>query len=412
MDPCSDDDRAPGRPIQAPRPVISPSPATPAIEACAGAEGHANAETLPRPDEGAGRPKQVPHEASHLTEADYQRIERERIREAAEDARTAEEVLASDPAILHVPAFLLHPLVLAALVGLAALFGLFLFAQVTATLTSLASLPAWMQYTGWGVLSLLAAAVLFAMGRLAVFYFGLQPNRPVRLHSLNQLSERTRLRWLVHKKKAEAKDQLEGYLRTYPLEIGKNAAALAALGLGEEKLHQLQATRTVLLDANRFANIADWFGDFQTSFQAPLDTAAAGRVNCFARRVAVMTAVSPNTLIDTLLTTYCGLMMLADLCRIYNLRVGRLGTAVLLARVFFNSYVAGQLNEFESVTSVGLEHLVGRSGLHFGSLGLDAFAGKAIGQAGARIGSGALNYLMLQRLGRYACRLLRPVHAE
>jgi uncharacterized membrane protein YcjF (UPF0283 family) len=122
-----------------------------------------------------------------------------------------------------------------------------------------------------------------------------------------------------------------------------------------------------------------------------------------------MTAASPNALVDSSLTAYCCFMMLADLCRIYNLRVGRLGTIVLLGHVFFNAYVAGQLNELESVTEASLETFYQEIGLHLGSPLLDAAAGASFSKLGARATSGMLNYLLLKRLGRYAVRSLRPV---
>ena len=68
---------------------------------------------------------------------------------------------------------------------------------------------------------------------------------------------------------------------------------------------------------------------------APVSLVATGAARR-ARRTAVGTAVSPNTLTDTAMTLYFSFTMLADLCVIYNLRAGRLGTAVLLARVFLS----------------------------------------------------------------------------
>src|SRR4029079_9815871 len=41
--------------------------------------------------------------------------------------------------------------------------------------------------------------------------------------------------------------------------------------------------------------------------------------------------------------------LLSALCVIYNLRAGRAGTAVLLGRVFFNAYLAGQGTEWEKL---------------------------------------------------------------
>ena len=117
--------------------------------------------------------------------------------------------------------------------------------------------------------------------------------------------------------------------------------------------------------------------------------------------------MSPNALADTGLTLYFSFAMLADLCTIYNLRAGRLGTMVLLSRVFFNSYLAGQLNEMEGWTADQIQHLV-EPHLPASELVL----GKLFSKIGAKASAGAVNYLLLSRLGKYGCRMLRPVSRD
>src|SRR5205814_2269044 len=152
-----------------------------------------------------------------------------------------------------------------------------------------------------------------------------------------------------------------------------------------------------------------WFQDFRDRFQGQLNQAAEARITYFARRVGVGTAASPNALIDMLLVSYASFAMLADLCRIYHLRVGGLGTAVLLVRVFVNAYLAGQIHEFQQVADHGIENLVQESGLDLHSAALDALMGKVAGKLGSRTATGVLNYLFLKRLGAHALALLRPV---
>jgi uncharacterized membrane protein YcjF (UPF0283 family) len=105
--------------------------------------------------------------------------------------------------------------------------------------------------------------------------------------------------------------------------------------------------------------------------------------------------------VDTLVAGYGGLALLADLCRVYHLRVGRVGTAVLLSRIFFNTYLAGQINDLEGLAGDQLHTLLGEW------LGSRVFA-----RLGAKATAGALNYLLLRRLGVYASRLLRPVSVD
>jgi hypothetical protein len=349
--------------------------------------------------------------AAPLTEADRERIRSEEIREEQEERRRIDELLSSETTLLRLPAYLAHPLAVSFLLGMSALLGLFLFAQVNTALAALTSMPEGLRYAGYFGLILLTGAALFAFGRCAFLYFRLSSNRPISLKGLEQLSQRTRLRWLVHEKKGEAKEHLSSYLQSHPVGTPQESSILVALGLSEEKIRQLQTTRADLLDMNRFASNDAWFALFGTRFQAILDETAQDRISYFARRVGLMTAVSPNALVDSLLTFYCGFMMIGDLCRIYNLRVGRLGTIVLLGHVFFNAYIAGELNELEGVTEAGLEGFWAEIGAHVGSQALDATIGKVVSKVGSRTISGTLNYLLMKRLGRYAQRSLRPVQS-
>jgi len=107
------------------------------------------------------------------------------------------------------------------------------------------------------------------------------------------------------------------------------------------------------------------------------------------------------------MTLYMSFTMLADLCQIYNLRAGRLGTAVILTRVFFNSYLAGQMQDMESMTSDQIQNLVAP---HFPASEL--LLAKVVGKVGAKAGTGTFNYFLLSRLGKYSCRMLRPVTQE
>jgi uncharacterized membrane protein YcjF (UPF0283 family) len=371
----------------------------------------AAAPELRQDDTGAGRVA-VTATGEPLTAQDHERLAAAERQRAEDERQRVEEMLASEESLFLVPQFLRSPLAYCALLALGALLGLFVLAQVTSTLASLASLPAWARYPGWVGLALLAGALLYVAGRFALFYWRLRPNQPVKVRSLAQLAERTRLRWLVQEKQDEARTRLRDYLQAYPLTPPEVRRALVEAGLTEEQLQELGRVREELLDPNRFAGTDQWFAEFGSRFQAPLDRAAEARIVHFARRVAVMTAVSPNTLMDTLLTSYCSFALLGDLCLLYNLRVNRAGTAVLLSRLFFNAYVAGQLNQLESLTEAGIQNLVDESGLDLGSLALEAVAGKVVGKVGARAASGLLNYFLLKRLGAHAVRLLRPVRSE
>ena len=350
-----------------------------------------------------GRPPQLPSHVAPLTDDDRRRLREADEQQALRDLAEAEELMASDPALRWFGWFA-HPLAAAFLLGSAGALGLFLYSQTLSILANLATQPEWVQSTGYAGLSLCAGAVLFAMLRLMIVYVKLRRNRQLRIAGLEELHQRTRLRWLAHAKATQARDLLSRYIREFPLHTEKQRKHLAAIGFTGESLAALDKAGAELLDPARFSSTPEWFDRFRVGYQTQLDAAAELRVKYWARRSGLTTAVSPNGLIDSAASLYFGFAMLTDLCRIYNLRAGRTGTAVLLGRVFFNSYLAGQLNEWEKLTEEQLNQLMSAGGPLY-----ELTASRVFSKAGAKVTSGILNYYLLNRLGRFACRLLRPV---
>lgn len=358
-------------------------------------------------DSGEDRPSQVPFGLSPLNTADMKALEAAEETLLRRELREAEELIASEPSVLGLPSYLSNPLMGSILIGTSAVLGLFLFNQIASALAILGTLQGFWLYGGYVGLGLLALGVVYAILRLLWLYVRLRRNKQLRLKGLEELEKRTKLRWLVNAKVKEAKTQLEAYLRVFPLLKGRERRRLIALGIDENRLVELTQTREKLLDRNRWPSDDIWFTAFRDLFQARLDEAAAVRVNYWARRTAVGTAVSPNTLTDTMMTLYFSFTMLGDLCAIYNLRAGRLGTAVMLARVFFNAYLAGQLNEMENMTAEQIQNLVSP---HIPASEL--LLAKVLGKVGAKASAGVINFFLLNRLGRYSSRMLRPVSRD
>ncbi len=345
-----------------------------------------------------GRPTNIPHDLRLLTDEDRKRIQIEDEAQAVRELAEAEELLASDPEVFGWLGFLSHPVAFAFLIGMAAILALFLYAQAMSVLGSLAMQPAWAQTVGYTGLALLGFCVLYAAVRLGILYYQLRRNRQIRLAGLQELANRTRLRWLADAKTTEAKTQLEEYMRLFPIGSDKQRKSLAKIGISDDRVRALEVARETLLDPAKFASSGQWFGQFRETFQKSLDDAAAERIAYWSKRAGVINATAPNGLIDSLATTFFGFALLADLCRIYNLRAGRTGTAVLLGRVFFNAYLTGQLTELEKLTEDQVDQMMG-----------EFAAARVLSKVGTRIGGGVLAYFLLKRLGKYACRLLRPV---
>ncbi len=358
-----------------------------------------------------GRPIQKPMQMRPLTDADREAIHRAEVEEAAKELARIEEALTPDDGFFNLPRLLSGPLLGSLLLGSIALLALFGLSQTLSMLDHLAQQPEWVRYAGYTALGIFAAAAVIAAGRLLLLYLRLRRNQQVRLDALRELSRRTQLRWLAQAKRDEAKTRLEAYLREFPLDQPHDRQTLRKLGFSEQKLLELNQVRTELLDPNRLATTEQWFERFRDGFQSRLDEVAVQRVSYWAKRTGVMTAISPNSLVDSLGTLYIGFSMVADLCTIYHLRAGGTGTAMLLTQVFFNAYLAGQFagqfNEMEHLAEQQIDHLLTSEGLIS-----EALTARVVAKLGSKVASGTLNYFLLTRLGRYTRRLLQPVHRD
>ena len=122
----------------------------------------------------------------------------------------------------------------------------------------------------------------------------------------------------------------------------------------------------------------------------PLDADAKRAIATAAKRVSVVTAVSPRAIVDVLFVIYAGASLLGQVARIYGGRPGLLG-ALRLGRAAINHLaVTGGV-------AVG-------DGLIQGALG----AGLAA-RVSARLGEGVLNGLMTARFGLAALEVCRPL---
>lgn len=359
-----------------------------------------------------GRPPQIPADLGPLTKEELAALRLLDDEQAQKDITEAELLLASDPTGLGWIGWFGSPLAFAALIGLAGVCGIFLFNQTVSLLNALAAQPQWAQYVGYGGLILFALCVLYAFLRFFLIYFRLRQNRQLRIKGVEELSRRTRLRWLAAAKSAEARGQIETYLKIFPMNTEKERKTLRAIGIDDDAQSRLIVVRTELLDPDRFASTEQWFARFRDGFQAELDAAAEKRIHYWASRIWVVTAVAPNAVVDSGATLFYTFSMLTDLCQVYNLRAGRTGTAVLLGRVFFNAYLAGQGTEWEKLAEEQYDQLF-HEAMNVVGVGVSSnVIGKLLGKVGAKATTGYLNRILLARLGRYATRLLRPVTRE
>jgi len=313
------------------------------------------------------------------------------------------------------------PTTIALAVALGGLLALYIYFQVLSLVATLATLPAWFAAIAVVLLSLLIGVVVVAIARLIIKYIRLRPNKQVFIGDIEQLRRHEQIRrgFSQTQRGQQARAVLEEYVRNYPeypLEkaahhpgtsrdapLSQTHAALGPL-FTEEQLEQLCQVKRRLTDPTRVKDTTQWLKIYETEFQAVLDKVAQDRVAQCAKWVGVKTAISPNALADTLITTYWCVVLLRDLCTIYNVRVGGYGTAALLWRVFFSAYVAGKLDEWEEHASDTLESIMDELPEFIPNI-VQNFVAKVA----AKGATGLANYVLVRRLGMRAIAMLQPL---
>lgn len=122
---------------------------------------------------------------------------------------------------------------------------------------------------------------------------------------------------------------------------------------------------------------------------AGLDEEAVDRVMASAKRVSVVTAVSPRALIDVGYVLYENIRLIRHLCELYGGRTGMIGTFALARRVVAHLAVTGTIALGDGI----VQQLMGH--------GLAS-------KLSARLGEGVINGIMTARIGLSAIDVCRP----
>jgi putative membrane protein len=149
----------------------------------------------------------------------------------------------------------------------------------------------------------------------------------------------------------------------------------------------LAAAERDIFDGGEFVRLAE------RTLMAPLDARAKVLTAASARRVALVTTVSPRALIDIAFVIFESVRLGGDIARLYGARPGVFGSWRLMGAILSHLAVTGGLVLTDGV----MEQLVGQ--------GLAA-------KLSARLGEGIVNGLMTVRVGIAAMRVVRPLPFE
>lgn len=365
--------------------------------------------------EDAGIPDPYCTEQEDLTEEDWQQINIQSPREDAgipdphctnQEPLTKEDwdgLAYTSPKIrenwIRIPQVLFNKTFILAVGALGCVFSLFIATQILIFLDLVANAPVWVQAPLYILVFVLTGIVLSAGIRLITLYARLSQNPKISLKGLRNLSALKKSRREVQKNMTIAREQLLSYVSDYPIhDVVYDYDELKKLGFTQENLDKLNKHKNRLVRRDVAPSDKEWLDDFQERFLSILNETVDGRIRYYMLRVGLKTAVIPSTLIDTLIVVYCSFAMIGDICKIYNLKMDTLSTAVILGRVFVHGYIAGELEELS--TSIA-EEVADKITQGVSKKFFDIFAPKTA--------EGAANALLLWRLGSAARKLLQPL---
>jgi len=221
----------------------------------------------------------------------------------------------------------------------------------------------WLGWLGLGLMALLALAIAAMVARELVGLFRLKRVAQLRLDSDAAAAGNDR---------AAALAAVRGLLRLY----SGRADTARARTLVSAHLREIMDGRDLLRLAER-------------DLLAPLDAQAKALVAASARRVSVVTAVSPRAFLDMLFVLWEAVRLIRRLAVLYGGRPGTLGMLRLLKAVLTHLAVTGSL----AIGDTLLQQVVGHG---------------IAGRLSAKFGEGLVNGIMTARIGLSALDVCRP----
>lgn len=248
--------------------------------------------------------------------------------------------------------------------GLGGLVSLGIGLAVSKLIEDLFARADWLGYVGLGFAAALAFASLAILAREV---FGL-----MRLRTLNHLREKAA--------QALAKDDRRL----------AEAVTNELLGIAESSPRLFRARTELKGHLGAIIDGADLVRLTERQLMAPLDAEATRLVSNAAKRVSVVTAVSPRAAVDLIFVLLTAIGLVRRLALLYGGRPGALGMVRLFRQVLAHLAVTGGMAAGDSL----VQQVVGH--------GIAA-------KLSARLGEGVVNGLLTARLGLAAIEVTRPM---
>lgn len=281
-----------------------------------------------------------------------------------EDPFLAEAVLALDPPPIASPRKKRFSFMKLAAGAFSVLLSLSVGLWLDALIRDLLDRSTWLGYAALAVLAIGLAALAVAVGRELVGLARLDAVQALRAHAL--------------------KAGQDGHMPEARNVVGKLVALLSHRAETARGRATLKATEDDIIDAAHLIDLAE------RELLAPLDLKARAMILGSAKRVSVVTAVSPRAVVDLAYVLFEVTRLVRAMAELYGGRPGKLGMLRLLRDVIAHLAVTGSIAVGDGLAQQVLGHGIAS-------------------RLSARLGEGVINGLMTARIGIAAMDLCRPL---
>jgi len=221
-------------------------------------------------------------------------------------------------------------------------------------------------WLGWTVSGLIGLFVLGMLGMALREWF-----------AIRQIKQVSRMR-------DEATQAIEegnsAKLRASAITLGQHFSNDSKTAAGRAKLSELGSE---VIDSE------DLYALYERELLQSLDQTAISKISAAAKRVSIVTAVSPRALVDVGYVLFENMRLIRSMAEIYGGRAGGLGTFTLARKVITHLAITGAISVSEGL----MQQFLGQ--------GLAA-------RVSTRLGEGVFNGLMTARVGIAAMEVCRP----
>lgn len=295
----------------------------------------------------------------------------------------------------------------AIVIGLTGIAGIVICTQLVQASAIIASWPVVLGAATSLTLMVCGLFIAVAIARLIWFWVSYRRHRPV---VRRLLDGRKNLRSMAATREchAEVQKQLMMYMTEFRLEDTDQWSALLRYGITENQLFAMRGAASELCGDNDRKDFDSWRDAVDTRFLGPIDDAADRLIRNYAVLTALKTAMCPYPVLDMAVVVYMGMSMLASLCKIYRMSTDPFSMLYLLGLIAGQAFFAGRIEEHSDEMANWLDESMKGTLEHAGQAIPDIVA-NVFGKVTAKASQGLANGLLLHRIGRQACRMLRPL---